>query len=220
MLLTNRSYKRILLLCVSGVLTGLTVVFPQIGVLGYLTLIPFALFLLDAMSDENYKLRSLYGYGSLFFMSFCLVNFHWFINLYPLDFIDGMTPSGAILIVLCGTVGISLLHSITGAIIFPLLGLLARSRVGRKIHFLHPLMIAAAWTILEWTYPDLVTFRIIFHKLSYSSCKLLYSLRCHMGAHTQAGGKENSDSSFSYSLPLGYYFSIWCGTLYIYSRQR
>lgn len=151
MILTDKFYKRISLLILSGILTGLTVAFPQIGILGWLTLIPFAVFLLSVASDKKYKLISLYGYGFLFFMSFGVINFHWFINLYPLDFIDGMTRGGALAVVLFGTFGLSLLQAIQGALLFPLAALLFRSKPIQRLSFLKPIMIASLWAVYEWT---------------------------------------------------------------------
>ena len=91
MVLTDKKYKRILLLCLSGILTGITLAFPKTGFFEWLTLVPMAIFLLECAPDGQIRLREMYGYGFLFFMSFGVVVFHWFVNLYPLEFIDGMT---------------------------------------------------------------------------------------------------------------------------------
>ena len=152
MILTDKLYKRILLLIISGALTGLSVTFPKIGILCWITLIPFAVFMISAATDKKRRLISLYGYGFIFFMSFYLVNYYWFINLYPLEFIDGMPRSAALFIVFMGTVGTSLLQAVTGALIFPIFALIARSRLGQKLSFLQPVLIAALWTALEWSY--------------------------------------------------------------------
>ena len=151
MILTDKLYKRILLILSSGILTGLTVAFPKIGILGWITLIPFSVFLLSVATDKKYKLPALYGYGFLFFMAFGVVNFHWFINLYPLEFIDGMTRGGALAVVLLGTLGLSLLQAIQGALLFPLAALLFRSRLKDRLSFLYPAIIAALWAVYEWT---------------------------------------------------------------------
>ncbi len=151
MILTDKKYKRFLLLVLSGLLTGAAVAFPKVGVIGWITLAPFALFLLDVAADRNVKLISMYGYGFVFFMSFYLVVFHWFVNLYPLEFIDGMTKGGAIAVVLFASVGLSLFQAVQGAVIFVLLALFFRSSVGQRLRFLHPLIIAATWAVYEWT---------------------------------------------------------------------
>ena len=149
-MLTDKFYKRILLLCVSGLLTGLTVTFPKIGILGWITLTPFAIFLLSVAVDRKVKLRSLYAYGLAFFMSFYIVCFHWFINLYPLEFIDGMTRGGALCVVLFASVGLSVFQALQGALIFPLLALIFRSSIGQRLRTVHPLMIASVWAVYEW----------------------------------------------------------------------
>ena len=151
MVLTDKFYKRILLLCASGVLTGLTVTFPTIWIFGWLTLVPLAVFLLSVVTNKSVKLHALYGYGFAFFMSFGVVNFHWFINLYPLDFIDGMTRGGAMAVVLLGTFGLSTLQAVQGALLFPLAALLFRSKLIQKLSFLQPIIIASLWAVYEWT---------------------------------------------------------------------
>ena len=116
--MTDKKYKRFLLLAVSGLLTGLTVIVPQLGFLEWITLVPAALFLLLEASDPERKLRSLYGYGLFFFLVFYMVGFHWFVSLYPLDFIDGMTPAAALAVVLAGCVGLSFLQALFGGFLF------------------------------------------------------------------------------------------------------
>ena len=106
--LTDAGWKNRLLLIIGGVLTGLTIVFPQIGFLEWVTLVPAAIFVLSRIDSDEYRARKIYGYGLLFFMSFYVVVFHWFVNMYPLDFIDGMTPLAAIAVVLSGCLGLSL----------------------------------------------------------------------------------------------------------------
>lgn len=150
MILTDKFYKRILLLCLSGLLTGITVAFPQFGILGWVSLIPFAIFLLSVASDEKTRLPALYGYGFAFFMSYYIVIFHWFVNLYPLEFIDGMTKGGALAVVLFASGGLAFFQAIHGGLLFVLAALLFRSHIVRKLHFLRPLILTALWTVLEW----------------------------------------------------------------------
>ena len=58
---------RFIMLAAGGILTAMTVVLPQIGLLEWITLIPAALAILGIMADENTKLRQAYGYGLFFF---------------------------------------------------------------------------------------------------------------------------------------------------------
>ena len=107
-----------LLLAVSGVLTGLTLVLPKIGFIEWLTLVPVGLFLLCQADEPPARRRTTYGYGFFFFMCYYMVVFHWFIFLYPLDFIDGMTPLSALAVVMAGCVGLSALQALFGGLLF------------------------------------------------------------------------------------------------------
>ena len=141
--MTDKKYKRFLLLAISGILTGVTVILPQVGFLEWITLAPAALFLIIEASDLTRKLRSLYGYGLFFFMMFYMVGFHWFISLYPLDFIDGMTPLAAIAVVFAGCVGLSFLQALFGGLLFVALGILFRTRAVSQRMALKTVLLAA-----------------------------------------------------------------------------
>ena len=142
--------KRFGLLALGGLLTGLTLVMPVIGLAEWLTLVPALLFLLTMASDGRLRLRALYGYGVFFFMSFYLVVFHWFVNLYPLDFIPDMTKGGALSVVLLGCVGLSAFQAVQGGLVFVLCGLLFRTKLVQRYAILKPLCVAALWAIYEW----------------------------------------------------------------------
>ena len=141
--------KRLGFLALGGVLTGLALVLADIGFLSFLTLIPSALVLLSISQKE--KLRALFGYGFFFFMSFYLVVYHWFLTLYPLDFITSVTKGEALLIVLAGWIGLSLLQSLGGGVMFILFGALCRTEIVKKHPLFKPFLMAALWVILEWS---------------------------------------------------------------------
>ncbi len=142
---------RFLLLFLSGILTGLTLIFPSLGFLEWLTLVPVGIFLLEVASDPTVRLRRLYGYGFFFFYCFYLTVFHWFINLYPLDFIDGMTKGGALAVVLAAWLGLSLIQTLFGGLLFVLLGILFRGRIANRYPLIRPLLAAGTWAVYEWT---------------------------------------------------------------------
>lgn len=148
----NKRSMRFLMLAISGVLTGLCLVISKIGFLEWLTLIPCALFLLTLASDSKngLRLRALYGYGVFFFMAFYLVNFHWFINLYPLEFIDGMTKGSAIAVVLVAWIGLSLLQAVQGGLLFVTSGLLFRTELCKRFPIFKPFVLGGLWAIYEW----------------------------------------------------------------------
>lgn len=151
MILTERKSMRHLLLLAGGVLTGLTLIFPSLGFLEWLTLVPVGIFLLEVASDPAVRLRRLYGYGLFFFYCFYLTTFHWFVNLYPLDFIDGMTRGGALAVVLVSWLGLSLLQALMGGVSFIVIGALFRGRLSARYPVLRPVLAAGVWAVYEWT---------------------------------------------------------------------
>ncbi len=151
MLLTDKRYKRFLLLLLGGVLTGLTLVVPEIGFLEWLTLVPAGIFLLAVADGDKVHFRGMYGYGFFFFLCFYAVVFHWFINLYPLEFIDGMTPIAALGVVLAGCIGLSALQAFFGGFMFATVKLLFRMPLMKKYTVLRPFAVAGLWAIYEWS---------------------------------------------------------------------
>lgn len=152
MRIADRKYKIFLLLGLSGILTGLTLVFPQIGFLEWVSLVPMALALFAIADDERVKLRHIYLYGLYFFGIFYVVCFHWFVNLYPFEFINGMTKPAALGIVLLGVFGLSLLQGFIAAVAFSLAALLFRTPVLKKYAFLRPIFMGGIWAVLEWVH--------------------------------------------------------------------
>ena len=149
--MTDRKLNRFLLLAVGGVLTGLTLVFPRLGFLEWLTLVPVGLFLLSEADEPHTRFRGTYGYGFFFFMCFYVVVFHWFVFLYPLDFIDGMTPLSAIVVVLAGCLGLSAVQALFGGLFFMAVRLILRIRLMTAHKALRPFALAGMWAVYEWT---------------------------------------------------------------------
>ena len=143
--------RRIVLLIFSGLLTGLTLVFTKLGFLEWVTMIPAGIVLLVRASDREVRLRSLYSDGFLFFYSYYLVCYHWFVNLYPLEFIDGMTKGGALAVVILAWFGLSLLQALMGGCVFLLAGLLFRCNLSQKFPLLRIFVGAGLWAAFEWS---------------------------------------------------------------------
>ena len=150
---TKISYTalRFLLLALGGILTGLTLVFPEIGFAEWITLVPVAVVVLVRASDEKIRLRSLYLDGLTFFYAFFLTCFHWFVYLYPLDFVEGMTKGGALAVILVGWLGLSLLQAVLSSFAFVFIGLVFRSRLCVKFTFIKVFAAAGIWAIFEWS---------------------------------------------------------------------
>ncbi len=142
---------RFLCLVFSGALTGLTLVLPEIGFFEWITLIPICMVVLRRATDREVKLRSLYFDGLVAFYSFYLVCYHWFIYLYPLEFINGMTKGGALAVVCVAWFGLSLLQALMGGLVFLLAGVLLRSRACENLKILAPLVFSGLWAVFEWT---------------------------------------------------------------------
>ena len=143
--------RRIVLLIFSGLLTGLTLVFTKLGFLEWITMIPAGIVLLVRASDREVRLRSLYSDGFLFFYSYYLVCYHWFVNLYPLEFIDGMTKGGALAVVILAWFGLSLLQALMGGCVFLLAGLLFRCDLPQRFPLLRVFVGAGLWAAFEWS---------------------------------------------------------------------
>ena len=153
-LLENDRYKRILrfaMLALGGALTGLTLVFPSIGILEWLTLVPAAIVLISISEDENIRKRGIYGYGFFFFFCFYLVNYHWFINLYPLDFVGGMTKPAALAVVLSGCIGLSAFQAVFGGLVFLIFVSGARTSSAKRFLPVSAFLAGGLWAIFEWT---------------------------------------------------------------------
>lgn len=142
---------RFLFLFLGGLLTGATLVLPQIGFIEWITLVPVGLVILYRASDNCLGRRSLYFDGFVFFYTFYLVCFHWFIYLYPLDFVDGMTKGAALVVVVAAWFGLSLLQALLSAFVFVLAGAVCKSRICRRVTILKPLLTAGLWAVCEWS---------------------------------------------------------------------
>ncbi len=137
------------LLIIGGLLLGFTVIFPQIGLLEWIALIPALAVILTMAADKTVKYIRLYLMGLAFFYAFYLVNFHWFLYMYPLDF-AGMTKGESAVVVMVAWMGLALFQALGAALLFPILGFALRREWLSRRPLLHPFLFAALWTCLEW----------------------------------------------------------------------
>ena len=147
----HRRLFRLLLLALGAFLCGLTLVCQKLDLIEWVSLIPMAIALYDIAADKSVRKRGLYAYGLFFYFCFFAVNFHWFINLYPLDFIDGMTKPAAVLVVLSGCVGLAFLQALFGGLVFLAFGVITRYERFSGNTFFSALLAASLWSILEWS---------------------------------------------------------------------
>lgn len=144
---------RLPLLFAFGLLAALPISYTQLSFLAFFAFIPaLCLFFADLLSPAlPHKRRAYYGYGMAFCMGYFVMVFHWFISLYPLDFVSGMTPTLAVLVIIAACVGLPLLQSLGFAFLFYLLALLSRTRLVRRAPLLLPFLFAGGWVFFAYT---------------------------------------------------------------------
>lgn len=137
------------LLILGSLLLSFSVIFPQIGLLEWIALIPALPVILTLTADPTVKYRRLYGLGLAFFWPFYIVSFHWFLYMYPLDF-AGMSHAASAVVVGFACLGLSLFQALGAALLLPLMGLAVRGRWLSRHTLFHPILFACLWTVLEW----------------------------------------------------------------------
>ncbi len=141
------------LVFLAGAFAALPVVFTQLSFLAFFALAPFSYLLFGELTADAppYRPRRYYATGLSFCMGYFIVAFHWFVYLYPLDFVEGMTPVLAILIILLACIGLPLLQSAGFAFLFWGMAHLSRTRLVRRVPLLLPFLLAAGWTVFAFT---------------------------------------------------------------------
>ena len=145
------SQKRwlLLLLPLGGVLSALSLILSPLGFLQWITMAPALLYLFWRIGQEKTRLRRLYGLGFLYFYPFYLVNWHWFIDLYPMEF-AGISKGAAVVLIAICWFGLSLLQALLSSLLLPVAGWLYRSRIFQTRAYLLPFLYASAYTVAEW----------------------------------------------------------------------
>ncbi len=160
------------ILILGGLFLGLTVIFPQIGILEWIAPVPAVLVLLVYAPAKVVKLRKMYLMGLVFFLSYLLVTFHWFLYMYPLDFADMSRPASAV-VVLAAWLGLSAFQAVGAALIFPLLAVAARGKFLSRRPILLPLLFATLWTTLEWFWANSGWSGVPWSRLALGQANLL-----------------------------------------------
>lgn len=146
----RRTLFYFILLAIGGIITALTLNFPQLGIIEWVSLSPAIYALIGIASDKDIKLRSVYRKGLFFFMCFYAVIYVFFWRLYPMSF-TGMSEAEALAVILLAWLGISFIHSLVDAFLFVFTALFLRSPVRmRNKYIIAPFLIAAMWSVLEW----------------------------------------------------------------------
>ena len=137
-------------LLVGALLTGLTLVFPYVGFLEWLTMIPLFIGAYRLCESTEYTLKRTYFYGFLTVFAFYFVNYHWFLYLHPLDSV-GIDRFSSAVIVTAGWVGLPILQALPGGLIFILFKLLHRTALFERLPLLRPISFSALWVVFEWS---------------------------------------------------------------------
>ena len=132
----------------SAILTAFTLVFPKLGWLEWISLIPMIGVLLAKCDTLTDKQSYWHGFGAVY--AYYFVIYHWFLALYPLDFV-GLGSEASVVVVLAGWFGLSLLQALPGGLVFLGFRALCRTSFLRKHPILKPLVFGALWIVFEWT---------------------------------------------------------------------
>ena len=138
------------MLLIGAVLTALTLIFPQFGLLEWLTMIPLCAGVYRLCEDDSCTLKRAYGYGFLTVYVFYFVIYHWFVHLYPLDFVN-MSNSASAVVIAAGWLGLPILQAVVGGFIFLIFRLLHRTGIFLRARILQPFVLAALWAVFEWS---------------------------------------------------------------------
>ena len=141
---------RFLLLGISGIVLALTLIFPVIGALEWVALIPAALVFITISQDEGVKLKSIYLSGLVFFFCFYLVSYHWFLYMYPLEFMD-IPKATAALVVAVAWIGLPIIQALMGGLMVLTLAFVVRCKMLQKLKILTPFFAAVLWSVYEWS---------------------------------------------------------------------
>lgn len=167
------------LLLVGALLLGFTVIFPQIGALQWVVLVPSLAVILTWLTQPQVKLRRMWVMGFCFFMTYYTVTFHWFLYMYPLDF-AGFSKATSALVVCVAWLGLSAFQALGAAFLFPLMGLACRSKYLSRLPILHPFLFAALWTVLEWFQANSGWSGVPWGRLPLGQAEVLLTLQSSM----------------------------------------
>ena len=133
----------------SAALTGLTLVLPQLGFLEWISMIPMLAITFSEFDSDVLTKKQSYWRGFFAVYAYYFVIYHWFVNLYPLDFV-GLDNGASLVVVLAGWLGLSLLQALPGGLVFLAFRGLCTTELLKKNPLLKPLTFASLWIVFEW----------------------------------------------------------------------
>lgn len=141
--------KYFLITTASALVTGLLYTFYDVGFVAWFSLLPYFYVLMKKINDGGAKPRKLYFFGLWFSFVYYSAVFYWFTYQYPLDFM-GFSRALSVAYVATAWFGMSLLYSITLALVPYLTSHFAKTALCKKYPFTLPFFIGVCWSMVEW----------------------------------------------------------------------
>lgn len=139
-----------LLLIAGGAAGSVPLIFPALGALSWVAMVPAFAVLATLAREPGVRLRRMYGNAFIFFLTFYSMGFHWFIAMYPLDFVGGMSKAEALMVVIVATLGLGALQASFSALFGVLLAMGSRRGPINKRPYLLPAFAAILYPLFEW----------------------------------------------------------------------
>lgn len=121
-----------------------------LSLLQWVSMIPLTLGTCALLFENQCGAKKAYWYGFLTIFFYYFIIYHWFVNLYPLDFV-GMDEQSSLVVIAAGWLGLPLLQALPGGLIFLVLYGLRRLKALTRNGVLFAVSFAALWCIFEWS---------------------------------------------------------------------
>ncbi len=136
---------KMLLLILSGAVSGMVYAAYDFPYIIYLSLIPF--FYLLYGWCQTASLKKMYLYGFAFFYPYYVAVFHWFTYQYPMEFL-GFSKAESLLYIVLAWLGVALLMTILFSFIPVCMGIYIK--IWKNPNAATPLFMAFIWCLTEW----------------------------------------------------------------------
>lgn len=146
--INSRSHRAWVLFYGSAVLTAFTLVFPKLGWLEWVSLIPMIGIVFMKWDTLTTKQSYWHGFGAVY--AYYFVIYHWFLALYPMDFL-GLGKGASLVVVLAGWLGLSLLQALPGGLVFLGFRAICKTAFVKKHPIFKPLLFGSLWIVFEWS---------------------------------------------------------------------
>ncbi len=140
---------RIPLTLFSGVLLGLTLLFPKIGALEWVALVPFAAVMYTLVNDKSVRLWKFLLYGGLFSGAFYVTIYYWLLYMHT-ELEKSNSELGAWALATFMWLGLSFIYTVFGSLAVLAFAAISRTRLVQNIKFLQPFVFASVWSIYEY----------------------------------------------------------------------